>query len=232
MTRDHANPQSQSKRRLLEVAETLFAQHGFEVVSIRDITKVANASNAAINYHFGSRDGLIAMVVARYMGPIHEERMAMLDVLERRAGSRPVPLEQLLEVLVKPLAAVTRKSELSDRLFYQLLGRIIAWSEQGGHPTVDEQIRVFRQRFRKALAKHFPEQSEATLAWKLHFVCGSLIHALVHQPTLSRPAAAGVESVPIELVLEQVTAFAVAGLRSGAGGDANDSPGAQVMFDF
>ncbi|MDB6077298.1 MAG: transcriptional regulator, TetR family, partial [Akkermansiaceae bacterium] len=72
-----------TKQRLIEAAEHLFADDGFEKVSVRDITNRAGANVAAVNYHFGSREGLVEIVMARYINPISEERIARLEGLER-----------------------------------------------------------------------------------------------------------------------------------------------------
>ena len=69
--RDLTLPPSESKQRLLDAAEHLFADCGFETVSVRDITQHVKANVAAINYHFGTRDGLIALVVTRYLTPLN-----------------------------------------------------------------------------------------------------------------------------------------------------------------
>lgn len=54
-----------TKLRLIEAAEKLFAEKSTTSVSIRDITRAANANVAAVNYHFGNRDGLVAAVLGR-----------------------------------------------------------------------------------------------------------------------------------------------------------------------
>ena len=46
------------KERILDVAERLFADFGFPVTSLRDITREAGVNLAAVNYHFGSKEAL------------------------------------------------------------------------------------------------------------------------------------------------------------------------------
>ena len=50
--------------RILDVAERLFVEHGFEATSLRMITQQAEVNLAAVNYHFGSKDALFESVLA------------------------------------------------------------------------------------------------------------------------------------------------------------------------
>jgi len=50
----------QTRARLLDAARGVFAQHGFQGATVREICRRAEANVAAVNYHFGSKDGLLA----------------------------------------------------------------------------------------------------------------------------------------------------------------------------
>ena len=76
-----------TKNDLLEAAEKLFAEHGFARSSLRAITREAGANLASVNYHFGSKEGLVRAVFARRLEPLNQERLALLDrCLESAAG--------------------------------------------------------------------------------------------------------------------------------------------------
>ncbi|HUW26699.1 MAG TPA: CerR family C-terminal domain-containing protein [Gallionella sp.] len=49
----------QTRTRLLNAAREVFAQHGFQGATVREICRRAEANVAAVNYHFGSKDGLL-----------------------------------------------------------------------------------------------------------------------------------------------------------------------------
>ncbi|MEO8616967.1 MAG: helix-turn-helix domain-containing protein, partial [Luteolibacter sp.] len=59
-------PESGPKRTLLNAAEQLFATKGFESVSVRDVTQSVKMNVAAVNYHFGSREQMLSLVILRY----------------------------------------------------------------------------------------------------------------------------------------------------------------------
>ena len=100
---------------LLRAAERLFAEHGFNGVSLREITETAGHRNAsAIQYHFGSRDGLIKAVFMHRMTAINPRRLAILDRLAREDGEKDV--RALIGAWVWPLAEQLQAQK--DECFY------------------------------------------------------------------------------------------------------------------
>lgn len=227
-------PQSESKRKLLDAAEQLFAERGFDAVSVRDVTNLAKANVAAVNYHFGSREGLISLVVMRHITPVNEERIARLDALEKKFPGKVVPLEEIIDAFVRPLAGFVRKSELSERLFCKLMGRIFAMQGQGMPEALEEQIRALSERFTKALGRALPELGQEDLIWRTHFLVGAMIHMLLNQEMLRRLTQGAAGSPTMDAVVGRFIRFAAAGLRDGVAGAAEPAvaKGPQGMFDF
>jgi AcrR family transcriptional regulator len=222
-------PEVGPKRNLVEAAEKLFAEKGFEAVSVRDITQLAKTNVAAVNYHFGSRDGLLEMVIARYANPVSEERLARLDVAERKWAGKLVPIEELMAALLRPLLGQVRKSGLSERSFYQLMGRIFAENGDGLADAIEQQLRQANERFLRAFGRVLPALGEQELAARIHFIHGSLIHLLTHQHLMTSPAPG---SPTMEASLSRLIRFAAAGLREGLETEVAVEEGSQAFFDF
>src|SRR5438874_976468 len=91
-----------TKERILDVAESLFMEHGFEATSLRSITAAAAANLAAVNYHFGSKEELFEAVLTRRLDPMNQERLDLLTALERDAAPTPVTCEQILSAMFVP----------------------------------------------------------------------------------------------------------------------------------
>ena len=208
-------PESGSKRKLLDAAEQLFADHGFEAVSVRDITQLAKTNVAAVNYHFGSRDALLGMVMTRYMVPINEERLARLEAVERKYPGKSAPIEEIIDAFVRPLVTQVRKSELSERLFYKLTGRIFAQQGDGMPPQIEDQLRQIIERFTRSFAKALPTVTTEELAWRIHFLAGGMIYLLTHQDLANRLSNGASGSPAMEATLSRFIRFAAAGLREG-----------------
>jgi len=103
------NSEIDTKMRLLDAAERLFSDKGFEAVSHREIASAAAVNLAAINYHFGSKDQLIRAVIKRSVDPLNARRLAALARAERRAGSTPVPTDKILEAFLGPAVEISNR---------------------------------------------------------------------------------------------------------------------------
>jgi AcrR family transcriptional regulator len=89
--------------RLISAAEQLFALHGIEGISLREINRAAGARNgSALQYHFRDRNGLLKAVMAKHHRDVEARRHAMLDAYE--ADGRD-DVRALAGALVRPLAA-------------------------------------------------------------------------------------------------------------------------------
>ena len=112
-------PQHETRTRILDAAEELFMQHGFEGTSMRHLTARAGVNLAAVNYHFGSKEELFRAVVRRVMAPVTDEHRQRIEKLEGREPS----VKELLEGFVTPFTRLMSGQE--DRSLARLVGRIL-----------------------------------------------------------------------------------------------------------
>src|SRR5260370_6883247 len=88
---------SDTKQRILDSAERLFAENGFDSTSLRTIIADAQVNLAAIHYHFHSKEALLDAVILRRLEPINRLRLEMLDACEQ-----PASLEAVIEAFLAP----------------------------------------------------------------------------------------------------------------------------------
>src|SRR5512134_142774 len=100
-----------TKTRILDAAEELFMEHGFEATSLRSLTASAGVNLAAVNYHFGSKEELFQAVLTRRLDPMNLERIDLLTALEKAAAPRPVPCERILGAMLIPPLKLARDHE-------------------------------------------------------------------------------------------------------------------------
>src|SRR5918996_3705115 len=115
-------PTGTTAERLIAAAESLFATHGIDGVSLREINRAAGARNAsALQYHFGGRDGLLRAVLAKHHHAVEARRHAMLDAYE--ADGRE-DLRALAGALVRPYAAMLA-DDAGGPAYLQVLGEVM-----------------------------------------------------------------------------------------------------------
>ena len=90
MTDVHGRQGPETRTRILDAAEALFAENGLDATSMRMITGRAGVNLAAVNYHFGGKDGLIQEVFRRRLTELNRRRLVALEALQRAADGAPL----------------------------------------------------------------------------------------------------------------------------------------------
>jgi AcrR family transcriptional regulator len=103
----------ETRERLVEVSARLFAERGFSKVTVREICQRAHANVAAVNYHFGGKDGLYQEIVS---SAIRTMQRTTDDI--REAGARH-PAEEQLEIFVRIF--LSRVMEHKDGWIHRLM---------------------------------------------------------------------------------------------------------------
>ena len=94
-----------TKDNILDAAEQLFAERGYEATSMRAITSAAGVNLAAVNYHFHSKERLLQALFTRRLDMLNRRRMELMDRYEAEYGEKPIPLAKLVHVLIEPMLA-------------------------------------------------------------------------------------------------------------------------------
>jgi len=89
---------NEKQLQILEVAETLFAEHGFEGASVRDIAKEADINVAMISYYFGSKEKLLESLFVRR---ISEVRLQIENTIQNEALSPLDKIYQLVDTYIE-----------------------------------------------------------------------------------------------------------------------------------
>jgi AcrR family transcriptional regulator len=191
-----------TKERILDAAEKLFGQNGFEATSLRDITTEAGVNLAAVNYHFQTKDSLIDAAIARRMEPVNLKRMEMLD----QAGPDPT-LEQILIAFMQPVLDRHLAATMG------LMGQVLAAPDMFVARFFKKHISAVSHRFIDALAKALPDLSRTEVLWRLNFTGGALGHVLARGPILAEISGGLCDPEDRPAILARLVTFAAAGFR-------------------
>src|SRR5712671_3828617 len=158
-----------TRSRILDVAEELFGEQGLDRVSIRDITRMARVNLAAINYHFGSKEDLIAAVFERRVVPVNEARLGALDMVEKAAGKRSPKLEAILETFIRPALQCSLKAPKGGASFSKLFGRCLSEPSPEVEVLLKRQFEPLVERMDGALRRALPHLSRSDIYWRMKF---------------------------------------------------------------
>jgi AcrR family transcriptional regulator len=204
-----------TKERILDAAESLFMEHGFEATSLRSITAAATVNLAAVNYHFGTKEELFQSVLTRRLDPMNQDRVALLTRLEAEAAPDALPCENILMALFIPALTLARDPERGGKNFLRLLGRAYADPAPFIRQFLSEQYAVMIARFKSAFARALPNLPRKEMSWRLHFIMGALSYTLAGTDALKLIAELNPhETDNDEVLLRRLAPFLLAGLQA------------------
>ena len=112
---------AETRTRLLDTAECLFAERGFAGTSVRDITADAGCNLAAVNYHFGGKQNLYREVFRRRLAALREQRLASIRTTHEGMGSLEAVLAAFAGAFFEPLLQRGRSRSVLDLLQREML---------------------------------------------------------------------------------------------------------------
>lgn len=197
-----------ARTRLLDAAEQLFADFGFNGVSTRQISQLAGANQGAIPYYFGTKENLFREVFVRRIGPVQEERHSRMKAL-MAAGKRP-DVTEVLRALLEP---AFRQSRESDH-FRRLAGRVAT----DPSPEVKRSLYALYSPdtiyIHKALRAACPDLDDTDFYWRLYCVYGVMLYVQADTGKMQTIAGSDFDTSNPEVALKYVLNFLTAGLKA------------------
>ena len=118
----------ETKARILDAAELLFAEHGFKDTSLRTITSKAGVNLASVNYHYGDKKTLVRAVLGRYLEAFMPALQSELEVLLTRDD---FSMEDVFRCIKEPLLSLNEYRANGATVFMSLIGR--GYTDVQGH---------------------------------------------------------------------------------------------------
>lgn len=207
-----ADDASDTKTRLLRMAERLFAEQGFDGVSLRQLTAAAGVNLAAVNYHFGSKEGLLAAIFESRCLPMNDERLRLLEACAEKTGKAPV-LEQIVAAFIAP-ALESTSSLAGGATFTRLRAMLAVEHNELARTLIAKYFDTTSTRFVTALARALPELSHAEVYWRFHFLLGALYYTMINPNRIDHLSNGLCDAGDVDAVMAQMVPFLSAGFRA------------------
>jgi AcrR family transcriptional regulator len=206
-----------TRDRILRTAERLFAERGFNGVSVRELAAAAQVNIASIGYHFTNKEGLLSEVYRRHCEPMIEERLRGLAVARRLRGR--VRIAAIIEAFVRP---ALQQVEAEDGVtFIRLRAVLSGENSELLEKLVAENFDQSSSAFIDELCDCLPHLTRTDVCWRFHFLLGSIYYTAAgpHRITAfshGRCDPADTEAVVQELVPIMTRAFQAPAIRPAA----------------
>ena len=202
-----------TRERILDAAEELFAHHGFEGVSIRQIMTKAEADVSLAYYHFESKRDLFDQVMLRRVEYLNEIRLeALAEVEERHPDDEPT-VEEIIGAFTRPLLVLLAEDHDEWSHYYQLIAQINNSPDRGGE-LMSRYFDPLVSRFIDALKRALPESDPVDLYWSYHFLSGALTLTFAETGRIDNLSGGICKSTDVASVIDRMPEFLAAGFRA------------------
>jgi len=193
---------------LLDAAERLFGEHGYDGVGMRMLADAAGVNLGAATYHYGSKQALYLAIFHRRFRPMDAERLRRLREAVGRAQGRPLPVEIIVECLLRP----PFESGIGNTAFHQFLARNLLLPPPFLHRALHREIGPTMAEFAAAFHQALPHLPEDLIQLRSMFAMGSLAMFSTHAKTMP-----GLQNQEVrEAVLREMIGYVTAGMASPA----------------
>lgn len=200
--------------RILDAAERLFMAHGFEATTLRMITTEAKANLAAVNYHFGGKEGLIEALFRRRLGWLNAQWLAALDKAEAEAHGQALRPHQVLEAFFGTTIRTVAQCDEGGRHFMRLLGRTYTEPSAFIRRFMAREYADVVRRYKAALFRALPDAPKEEVLWRFHFMLGAMSYAISGADALNVLGEDGLHDLDPEALHDRFMGFLFGGLRA------------------
>lgn len=206
------NEQTDTRSRILDAAENMFAERGFDAVPVREIMDAANAKLGLFSYHFGSKDNLFEQVIARRIDVLNDlRRKALADVLGRATTS----VDDVVRAFVRPyLDLMTLGGD-----GWHAYGRLIAQVAQSRkwNPLVHRYFDETASLFVDALQQQAPSTGRPTIIRTFVFSVGLMLNVFASSGRMASLSNGEVDDEALEDSYNDLIAFMSSGIKGTLG---------------
>jgi len=203
-----------TKDRILDAAEHLFADQGFAATSLRQITAEAEVNLAAVNYHFKSKEALLSAVIERTLAPINRRRLELLSELEAHADGGHLDLNAAVLAFVRPAFEAREANAASMWHFPRLMARVMSEPGEWAAPVMLPALHEITNRFMPIFQQAMGVEDRTTVLWGAQLSIGSMTRCLIAPEFIHTITGEAMQPESMEQTLDRLVCFIVGGMRA------------------
>jgi AcrR family transcriptional regulator len=205
------NPTKNVRDRLLDSAEELFCEHGFEGASIRDIAASADCNVASVNYYFGGKEKLYQEVWLRHLVVMRDARVTSINKALSKSNGKP-QLEDLLRSFTEAFIGQLVDENKARRLC-KLMAREMIDQHLPVNMFVDNIMTTTLTAMRSALVKICPDIDESKIPFIVVSVVGQILHLLHVKGIFQQMDRTELPKFDLAQAIDHVVKFSTAGIQ-------------------
>ncbi|WP_431777769.1 TetR/AcrR family transcriptional regulator [Ottowia caeni] len=210
------NGAEDTRTRILAVATKAFAEMGIENVSMRELTKLAGANVAAINYHFGSKEGLAEAIFEEMAPRLNNMRLRELEEVlqEAAAQSKRPSVSAIVDSFTRPYLDPAFSQE--GRLLAQLVLKHRLSPSPMTQRIISRHFDPMARQYMRAFALACPDVDPDKFAWRYMFMTGAVVLAATDQNKGNRITALSegrLDATQPDALAKELREFVEGGLR-------------------
>lgn len=199
--------------RILDVGEALFAEHGFDGVTVRQIARKANVDVALAHYYFGTKQGLFDAVFLRRAAILNEARLKQIDNYQINPGPNGPSVEGVIWAFLEPVLERWANGGSGWKNYFAIVAQVNNTHQWGGQ-VMARYFDPVIHRLIDALKGIMPGAKEADLYWGYHYLSGALTLTFAETGRLDLLSSGKSKSSDYEAVKATMPVFIAAGFKS------------------
>lgn len=217
LTRSERDAPSRTKENkrfdtILNAAEFVFADKGFNGASMREIATRAGVAQALIHYHFNNKEKLFEATAARQANTINGTRAKLLD--ELLDANEPPELEAIVEALFRPTIEVGKKLSKVGGGISRILVSIANSSDARDTQIIERYYDPIAQKFIEAFSRIEPELRHKDAVWAYMFSIGVGMTMMAQTGRSMRLSDGVCDDGDIEEMLSEIVTYVCGGIRA------------------
>jgi AcrR family transcriptional regulator len=202
----------ETRERILDAAEELFAEHGFYGTSMRDVADAIECGIALVAYHFGTKDVLFSTVVKRRAAYMAHARVLALDTALTKASGKPVSVEDLVSGYVWPFverSAAGGKGWKNYSLFVARHANSPEFSK-----VISEHYDPIARQYLNELQRALPKVSHKDLYYAFSFMVGTMVSTVAEPGRVEHLSHGQIKASDVEEIFRRMLPFLAAGFKA------------------